>query len=280
MPQLAAAEKERLVVGLSHVPVAVRDLDEARRRAERLGFALKPGRPHDDGIRNLHIKFRDGTEVELITASEGRDELTSEYVAFLRDGDGPAFLALHAPSSPRLARALRAAGMSPRAGDWGIGFPSGDALHHIFFGGLNQSPTDRPEHFAHRNGAESLIAVWLVADDRAPYERMLARVGARPRGTAFLPPLGLSARRVPLPAGEILLLPGRARRVATRPIVGLTLRVRDVEAARRLLRGAGSDLPLVDVGERGQSVFLPPDLAGGFWLELREVREVHRPEVR
>jgi catechol 2,3-dioxygenase-like lactoylglutathione lyase family enzyme len=267
-------------MGLSHVPVAVRDLDEARRRCERLGFALKPGRPHDDGIRNLHIKFRDGTEVELITASEGRDELTSGYVDFLRSGDGPAYLALYTPSSPRLARALRAAGMSAREGDFGVGFPSSDALHHIFFGGLNQSPTDRPEHFAHPNGAESLVAVWLAADDREPYQRLFARVGVRPRGTIPVPPLGMTAQRVPLPAGEVLLLPGRARRVPARPIVGLTLRVRDLEVARRLLRGAGHDLPIVDLGARGRSLFLPPDLAGGFWLELREVRGGAAPVVR
>ena len=270
MPQPAAAEKP-LIDGLSHVPVAVADLEAAGELYARLGFALKPGRPHDNGIRNLHIKFRDGTEVELITASQARDELTGEYVDFLRGGDGPAFLAFHASSSAPLVRALRAAGMDARAGRYGVSFAGDHPLDHLFFGGLNHSPTDRPEHFAHRNTAESLIAVWLASDRRARHDRLLSRLGARQRGTARVPPLGLDARRVPLPSGEVLLLPAQARRLADRPIVGLTLRVRALATARQVLRAAGFDRPIVSMGEQGRSVFLPPEI-GGFWLELREPR--------
>ena len=51
-------------IGLSHVPVAVADLNRAASDFERLGFALKVGRVHDDGIVNRHAKFTDGTEVE------------------------------------------------------------------------------------------------------------------------------------------------------------------------------------------------------------------------
>ena len=47
--------------------------------------------PHDNGIRNQHAKFPDGTELELITATEARDVLTTTYVRYLASGDGPAF---------------------------------------------------------------------------------------------------------------------------------------------------------------------------------------------
>ena len=49
-------------VGVSHVNIAVADLDQASADYARLGFALKEGRPHPDGIRNRHVKFRDGTD--------------------------------------------------------------------------------------------------------------------------------------------------------------------------------------------------------------------------
>ena len=55
---LAAAP---IVAGLDHVPVAVRDLEAAAADYRRLGFVLKPGRPHANGIRNVHAKFADGT---------------------------------------------------------------------------------------------------------------------------------------------------------------------------------------------------------------------------
>jgi catechol 2,3-dioxygenase-like lactoylglutathione lyase family enzyme len=267
-----AGADEPLVLGLSHVPTAVRDLEATRARYERFGFSLKPGRPHDNGIRNLHIKFRDGTEVEFLTASQARDELTAEYVEFLRRGDGPAFLALYAPSKRRLVRALRAAGMDAREGRHGVSFPSDHPLEHIFFGSLSHSSTDRPGHFAHRNTAESLIAVWLAADDQSPYEDLFARLGVKRRGDLLrLRPVKARARRIGVGKGEILLLPGHARRVPGRPLVGMTLRVRDIDVAGRVLRRAGHDLRAIDLGREGRSIFLPPDVAGGFWLELREI---------
>lgn len=49
-------------VGLHHVIVAVNDLEVAARSYRQLGFALKPGRPHANGIENQHVKFADGPE--------------------------------------------------------------------------------------------------------------------------------------------------------------------------------------------------------------------------
>src|SRR5215831_16801594 len=85
------------VSGLDHIPIAVNDLARAADDYRALGFALKPGRPHDDGLQNQHVKFRDGTELELIAAPEARDALTVTYRRHLEKGDGPAFFALFAP---------------------------------------------------------------------------------------------------------------------------------------------------------------------------------------
>ena len=44
--------------GIDHVPIAVNDLEQAAAAYRRLGFVLKPGRPHANGIRNLHASSR------------------------------------------------------------------------------------------------------------------------------------------------------------------------------------------------------------------------------
>src|SRR5262245_54048788 len=74
------------VQGLDHVPVAVADLQKAGERYRSLGFTLKPGRPHTNGIANLHAKFSDHTEIELITAPQAVDELTTTYREHLKGG--------------------------------------------------------------------------------------------------------------------------------------------------------------------------------------------------
>src|SRR5476651_2867780 len=73
--------------GLDHVPVVVRDLEQAKADFEALGFVLKPGQPHANGLRNLHAKFPDGTEIELITATTASDSLSAEYLEWQRVGE-------------------------------------------------------------------------------------------------------------------------------------------------------------------------------------------------
>lgn len=158
--QRQSGDREPAVIGLDHVPIAVRDLEAAAETYRALGFSLKPGRPHQNGIRNQHVKFPDGTELELITAPEARDALTRKYRRHLEDGDGPAFLALFIPDQGRAPKGLHA------------------SLHYLFFGPRNASPTDRPEHFAHSNTATSLISVWLAGEDLQHERALFARLGA------------------------------------------------------------------------------------------------------
>ena len=258
------------VVGLDHVPIAVADLNRSAADYHALGFSLKPGRPHDDGIQNQHVKFPDGTELELITAPDARDALTSTYREHLAGGDGPAFLALFARSQDLVVRALdsiherytRTGGFVDMAAD--------GMLRYVFFGGRNASPTDRPEHFAHANTAESLVSVWLAADDLLRERRMLEAVGARVRDEEVAVPAVVRAPVAHFQEGTVVLLPGSRQIVSGRRIVGASVRVRDLTVARHVLERAVGAATL-RAGRDG-SVIVPPDAAHGLWLEFRRDR--------
>jgi catechol 2,3-dioxygenase-like lactoylglutathione lyase family enzyme len=245
------AHQEPAVAGLDHVPIAVRDLEAAAETYKRLGFALKPGRQHDNGIRNQHVKFPDGTELELITAPEARDALTTTYRKHLEAGDGPPFLALYAPDASRVPRNLDA------------------PLDYLFFGTRNASPTDHPEHFAHPNSAETLAAVWLAADDLGPERTLFARLGGTVARKTVHVPDRIEADVARFGDGEVLLLPGVRQRVTGRRIVGVTVAVRSLSAASELLKSRG--IRMTASGEpASKSLFLAPDTAHGLWIELRE----------
>lgn len=252
---------------LDHVPIAVRDLAAAGELFRRLGFTLKPGRPHDNGIANLHAKFRDGTELELITAPEAVDSISLDYVKFLRQGDGAAFLALHAGPLDAVEQALRplTPGLSRLPGM--LVFPREHSWGRIFFGMLNRSPTDRPEHLVHANGATSLRSVWWAGEAA---REIATALGATACGSRWLAGIEADAERWPLAANsELLLLAPTARLLAARPIVGVTVAVEDVAAAGALLRDAGIDLT-ESTGTGGRSVWIRPSIAPGLWIELRE----------
>ncbi len=247
------AQEPPVVRGLDHIPIAVRNLEEAAARYLALGFTLKPGRSHDNGIRNQHAKFADGTELELITAPEARDSLTTTYRRHLAQGDGPALLALFAPNLDEAATRLDERG--------GLGY--------LFFGPRNHSPTDRPEHFVHANGASSLEAVWLAGDLSAE-RRLFSTLGARFETRQVRFPEPTLATVAHFAEGDVVFLPRERQVVPGRRIVGATLRVRSLAVAEAVLEQGGQKASARVRSGEGQSLFLPPALTHGLWLELRE----------
>jgi catechol 2,3-dioxygenase-like lactoylglutathione lyase family enzyme len=255
-----------VVLGLDHVPVAVAKLEEAAERYRALGFTLKPGRLHDNGIRNQHAKFADGTELELITAPEARDALTSTYRRHLAEGDGPAFLALFAPSLDAAAHRLDAEREPYHRDDALLDFDGGEGLGYLFLGPRNHSPTDRPEYFEHANGASSLVAVWL-AGDLSRERRLLATLGARVADAEVHVPGPVHAAVARFAQGDVVLLPSDRQIVPGRRVVGATVRVRSLRVVEAILARA---IPASAAPVRGTSVYLPPTVTHGLWLELRE----------
>ena len=265
----AAAVADPVVLGLDHIPIAVRSLEEAAARYRALGFTLKPGRPHDNGIRNAHAKFADGTELELITAPEARDPLTTTYRLCLAQGEGPAFLALFAPSREEAAARLDAGQIRHDRGDPFLGFDDRDGLGYLFLGPRNHSPTDRPEHFAHANGASSLRRVWL-AGDLLLERRLLTTLGARFETTAVTAPDPVLASVAHFGQGDVVLLPRDRQLLSGRRIVGATLAVPSLARAEAVLERSGEKAPARVRGTEGTSLFLPPAWTHGLWLDLRE----------
>ena len=229
-------------MALDHVVLAVNDLDAMAARYRAMGFALKPGRPHANGIRNEHVKFIDGTELELLTAPGARDALTRRYRRHLADGDGPAFLALFPRPSP----------------------PTTGAPDYIFFGQGNRSPTDRPEHFAHRNTADRLIAVWLAGSDFSAERALLARYGVTLR-RGRLDAVNAGGEIAALDGGALYLLPASFRQHPNRPVIGVTFRVRNLDAAERILRDAG----IQATHRASASLLVALGVTGGIWIEFR-----------
>jgi catechol 2,3-dioxygenase-like lactoylglutathione lyase family enzyme len=76
---------------LDHLVILVRDLDQAVRNYEGLGFAATPGGEHADGLtRNALIPFRDGSYLELVAFLDPEDTRDNVWGwrAFLPSGGG------------------------------------------------------------------------------------------------------------------------------------------------------------------------------------------------
>lgn len=164
-----------------HVVIAVTDLESAGSTfRDTLGFSLKPGRVHENGLRNVHIRFANGSALELIAPGPGEpDELSEWYRRFLERGAGGAFVALSAgPPDTVLGRlgalAAQAVVFEGRSLDW-VSFPEGHPLHAFFFVNVRARSPDEPGQLRHRNGALGLAEVWIETPASKQLAAMLAR---------------------------------------------------------------------------------------------------------
>ena len=152
---------------LDHVVIAVRDLDSLAARFTGLGFRLKDGRPHANGLLNKHVKFRDGTEIELMTvAGPATDRMAREYQDLIANEDAGAYVALRTEGIDSVAAIAARLGFRPRqsaSGPWRfVSFEPRSGLGAIFFVQGGAPPHDADSVFAHSNGSVGLSKVVLL----------------------------------------------------------------------------------------------------------------------
>ena len=262
----APASSEALLLGMDHIPVVVADLEKARADFRAMGFAIKPGRPHADGIQNAHVKFPDGTEIELITAPRAVDELTTEYRDKLKSGEGPVYFGVYAPDTSALVARLDAIHAPAQQDGSLVGFPPDSPLHPLFFGQRNKASSDRPEHFAHANTALRLSALWVR--ETPALRSLLVELRIPLEATRTCGPIpgadGVVAR---LPEGSLYLVPSAAANV-----IAARVEVDSLASVKAVLKK--NELPVTQENECDASaVWVSPTNAHGIWLEFVNARK-------
>jgi hypothetical protein len=264
-------------VRLDHVPIAVRDLDSAVADYRALGFSFKPGTLHANSIRNAHIKFRDGTALELITASRAGDRVAANYLRILKSGEGAAHLSLDGGQLDRLAANIRSLNVpfdtvrGPYFG-W-LAFTDTSPLDYLFFGVITSRPLDLPEHLRHRNSATRLAAVWLAKENYPAEEALFRALGYRAAPANVGLPGSATVQEVRLDRGSIYLHQPASRFRAVGPVVGVTIEVEDLARTQAILPAGTERLVVSGSDSRGKFLRLPPSATHGLWLEFMEPRE-------
>jgi catechol 2,3-dioxygenase-like lactoylglutathione lyase family enzyme len=179
------ARRAAAITGIDHVIVGVRDLEAARRRWQSLGFTLTPrGRHIGWGTANYCIMLERGY-IELLGIVDPT-QFTNALDAFLAEREGLLAVAFGSADGARTHAALSAAGLhpdGPKDLKRALELPEGEVLpafslvflpcaetpglSAFFCQHLTPQLLRRREWLRHDNGARSLAAVTIVADDPA-----------------------------------------------------------------------------------------------------------------
>jgi len=256
----AACAQQPVVQGMNHTPIVVSNLEKAEADFRAMGFTIKPGRLHPDGIRNAHVKFADETELELITAPKAVDDLTSEYRRKLESGEGPVYYGLYAPNLDELLAKAHAASLPLKSDDGLLTFPADSPLHATFFGRLDKAPTDRPEYFVHPNTAARLSGFWVR--DSKQLRDMFRILDVPVVDASACDAFPGHIRVAKLPDGDVFLVP----QAGPVDVLGARINVRSISVAEATLRNAGFKPQKFACDKT--SIWLPPSVAHGIWLEM------------
>lgn len=166
---LGAAGQE---LRIDHVIILHPDLEAAVSDYKAMGYTIKPGRLHDNGLLNAHIKFDNGSSLELMALADApTDRMARQYAQLLDDGVHGAYLALTGPDQAHIETALKRLSIDYeilRGAIWTyITFDQESEFAHIFFICYDRPPAVEPAHqTTHTNGVLAMEQVTIEGSAR------------------------------------------------------------------------------------------------------------------
>jgi hypothetical protein len=161
-------------IQIDHVITVVANLDSAISAYTNLGFTVKQGRLHDNGLINAHIKFKNTTSFELMSIDgEPTDEVAQEYTKLLESGEGGVYLAITGINTKAMEEKLDLLEISYNTTPgkrWNyITFHRHSGLAHIFFIDYHIKDDELQKNLTHENSLENISQVWIEGGDSVKY---------------------------------------------------------------------------------------------------------------
>lgn len=166
---------------LDHTIIAVNNIDAASRTFSNLGFKVKPGKQHKNGLINLFIKLSDKTEIELMSlAATPKDSIAKIYADFLDIEEGGIYVALSGIDIQTASTLMQSSEIEHKIKPgklWNyIVFPEGSGLEHIFLIDMHYDDRVHSEFQSHENRITGLSQIWLQSNDEV--RNLLHTLGA------------------------------------------------------------------------------------------------------
>lgn len=167
LSSLLFSQTSKNQIAIDHIPVVVKNLKNAEVSFKKAGFTIKPGRLHKNGLLNSHIKFQDGTEIEIMSVKENKDKISNEYLRYLRESEGGTYLSLKIESINYFKKFFKKNNIKYSVLESKlftyITFPH-PSLKHIFLIKYKKLASDYKNYIEHRKNAQGIKSVSISGD--------------------------------------------------------------------------------------------------------------------
>ncbi len=207
-----------MIQGIDHLVVVVRDLAQASRDFEQLGFTVVPGGQHPVGSHNALIAFQDGSYLEIIAFY--RDAVDHRWWEPLHKGERLVDFCFQTDDLRADTEKLRGAGVAiNNPVPWSRKRPDGYELkwllslatgsHRGIAPFLIEDVTPRreriPQQFAHANGIAGIDKLTVAVGELGPIEKWYRAIWvnpAPPSPTPLSAPKGSASKSDPTPSNS------------------------------------------------------------------------------
>ena len=272
------SQKPLKSASLEHLTIAVPDLRESSNfLRDSLGFTIKMGRVHSNSIENSHVKFKDKSSIELITAKTPMDDLAKWYLKYLKQfpaGAG-AFLGIRVDDEDemnRIEELIIELGMDYSR----LNFEYSDIIYFgekvlintIFFIRYKVEVKDRSAILKHKNTANALYSVWMNSKQPDKVSELLHKFGFKVEKTQELNVDYPSELRFFVGNKPVYIVNSeRDERIS-----GISIECADLDAFRKLYNDRTGQSVSIKEGYDSNYILLDKKNQCGMWIELIGVK--------
>ncbi|MEO7205473.1 MAG: VOC family protein [Steroidobacteraceae bacterium] len=290
-------------LGVDHVGLVVRDLEQVQRDYEGLGFKVSVGGSFPGGLSNKIIHFGNETYLELLSVKDPKTSSgeMADFVSFASKHDGAMFLGLQVSSAKETATFLKTRDFDMTGPDPGQILKGGETeppppqwytvspadkpaagkqsfnIPIFFIEYLKATRSKHAQDAAQQpNGAMAITAAWFVVRDLQDQLKTLRAGGFEPDQSreAFL--LGARGSAFRAGSGWIVLLDAADKAKPLRKfvsdygdgIITISVETSNIKKAEGFAESGAHIKPKHYSGTFGRSFLLPPITTHGLWIEM------------
>lgn len=251
---------------LDHVIVGSKDLNKSSELFSSLGFSIKDGYKHKNGIKNNFIEFTNNSELEIIEVSDTNDELSKNYKTLIEENISGLQFAIRVHEIDQLKNSFDK-----------LDYPFSKTDKNNFYSTLFSKSinTELPIFFIkynkennntevnHTNKTKGIKSIWFETKDIKKSAGQLVDFGFAPIGNYKIPSFNNKVVEFRNNNFGIILIESNKYEIS-----GITISIESLSELQQIMNKNFDRIFLDKIIKYGKSIFLPREITKSLWLEF------------
>lgn len=232
-----------------------------------LGFSVKKGKPHKNGIENLFIEFADSSEIEILSVDIPRDPLAKKYKIQLENENLGLQFAIRSNSIDQLANNFKSISsdysiLTKQNNYSTLSKNNTSEDFPFFFIQYKNNPTGNVKH---DNKTSGISSVWLSTPNIRKSIIQYSDFGFSLVDTLTVADIDNKTASMKNDNFEIILIEDN-----NYAITGVTIKTNFINNMQEMLiEYLKEDVRIIE-NKRGKSIYLSPQITKSIWFEFLE----------